>query len=124
MPRHGTLAVVENPDSGPASPPRLDERLFVASALAVLARRRGWVGVAAVTATALSVGYASLQTQQRKWIFQPSPSPMTTPEALATSAQDDGMQSLWIEHTSPSSGRPIRLHALWAPNELPLPHVD
>ena len=29
------------------------------------------------------------------------------------------MQSLWIEHTSPSSGRPIRLHALWAPNDDP-----
>ncbi len=114
---HGTLALVENPASRPVLAPTRDRRLHLATALTALHRRRGWLGAAAIAATALSVGFASLQTQQRKWIFQATASAATTPEALAEAAEEDGMRSVWIDHVSPSSGQPIHLHALWAPND-------
>jgi fermentation-respiration switch protein FrsA (DUF1100 family) len=82
--------------------------------LPVLIRRRGWLALAAVSATALAFGYAGLETQQRKWIFQPSRAPQTTAADLAGAARAGGMESLWIEHVSASTGAPIRLHALWA----------
>lgn len=85
--------------------------------LELLARRRGWLALAAVSATALSVGYASLETQQRKWIFQAARAPDSTHAELEQSARADGMESVWIEHVSPATGRPIRLHALWAGND-------
>jgi fermentation-respiration switch protein FrsA (DUF1100 family) len=85
-----------------------------------LARRRGLIGLGAIAATAVSVGYASLQTQQRRWIFQATPTPTT----LLDPASDGipaarGMSNVWIEHASAVSERPIRLHALWTPNEDP-----
>ena len=80
----------------------------------VLVRRRGWVALVAVSATAISVGYASLEPQQRKWIFQASRAPESTPAELERAARAGGMESLWIEHDSASAGGPIRLHALWA----------
>ena len=82
--------------------------------LQVLIRRRGWLALAAVSATAVSVGYAGLETQQRKWIFQAARAPEATPAELEQAARAGGMESVWIEHLSPTSGRPIRLHALWA----------
>jgi alpha-beta hydrolase superfamily lysophospholipase len=115
--KHGTLARVKDIGSRPTSSTFFDERAFLAGVLAVLARRRGWLGAAAIAVTALTVGYASLQSQQRKWIFQAAPSAAATPEALAATAQEEGMQSVWIDHTSPSSGRLIHLHALWARSE-------
>ncbi len=90
-----------------------------ALALQMLARRRGWLAAFAVTATALSVGAASWGTQQRKWIFQASQAPASTPEALAEAARANDMESVWIEHRSAASGGPIRLHALWAGNDDP-----
>jgi alpha-beta hydrolase superfamily lysophospholipase len=80
----------------------------------LLARRRGWIALAAVSATALSVGYANLESQQRRWIFQASRAPQSTPAELERAARAGGMESLWIEHESASAGVPIRLHALWA----------
>ena len=80
----------------------------------LLVRRRGWIALAAVSATALSVGCASLETQQRKWIFQAARAPESTPAALQEAARSGGMESVWIEHDSPTAGGPIRLHALWA----------
>ena len=62
----------------------------------------------------MSVGYASLETQQRKWIFQAARAPESTPAELEQAARAGGMESVWIEHHSPTTGRPIRLHALWA----------
>ena len=50
--------------------------------LQVLIRRRGWLALAAVSATAVSVGYAGLETQQRKWIFQAARAPEATPAEL------------------------------------------
>ncbi|HEY5321683.1 MAG TPA: alpha/beta fold hydrolase [Caldimonas sp.] len=86
-----------------------------------LARRRGWFALAAISATALSVGYASLETQQRKWIFQAARAPESTPAQLEQAARAGGMESVWIEHLSPTTGRPIRLHGLWAAH--PDPHA-
>ncbi|MDQ6628231.1 MAG: lysophospholipase [Pseudomonadota bacterium] len=118
----GGTALPELPSLQPAgssAPASLGERAFLASALSVLSRRRGWLGAAAVAATALSMGYVSLQTQQRKWIFQSAHSRPSTRDARLETAHDHGMESVWIEHGSASSGRRIRLHALWAPNDDP-----
>ena len=80
----------------------------------LLVRRRGWIALAAVSVTALSVGCASLGTQQRKWIFQAARAPESTPAEVQHAARAGGMESVWIEHDSPTTGGPIRLHALWA----------
>ena len=94
--------------------------LAVATVLASLAKRRGWIGLGAIAATALSVGYASLQTQQRRWIFQATPTPVTSTDLLpAGTSHESGVSHLWIDHESPFSGRPIRLHAVWAAHEDP-----
>jgi len=77
-------------------------------------RRRGWIALVAVSATALAAGYAGLETQQRKWIFQAARAPEATPAELEQAARAGGMESVWIEHVSASADAPIRLHALWA----------
>ncbi|MCE9659425.1 MAG: lysophospholipase [Burkholderiales bacterium] len=91
----------------------------VAPLAQLLARRRGWLALAAVSATALSIGYASLETQQRKWIFQAARAPQSTSAELEQAARAGGMESIWIEHVSSTTGGPIRLHALWAGNDDP-----
>jgi uncharacterized protein len=83
---------------------------------------RGRVGLAAallVAAGGLSAGWASLGTQQRKWIFQATPVPTATVDELARVARAEDMESVWIDHVSASTGRPIRLHALYAANADP-----
>jgi alpha-beta hydrolase superfamily lysophospholipase len=59
-------------------------------------------------------GCATLDEQQRKWIFQPS---------VSTSGWGyyrlDGMQDVWIEHESRLSDKSIKLHALWLPQADP-----
>jgi len=82
-----------------------------------LARRSRWLIAALLATTALGFGWSSLETQQRKWIFQAAQSPPASPAELAQSAAREDMESVWIEHVSPSTGRTIRLHALWAVNE-------
>ena len=64
-------------------------------------------------ALALLAGCATLDEQQRKWIFQPS----TGPGRGGSPA--DGMDDVWIEHVSAISGEPVRLHALWQPHADP-----
>ena len=91
-----------------------------------LSKRSPWlglpprhVGVAAallLAAGGLSAGWVSLGTQQRKWIFQATPIPAASVDELAQVARAEDMESVWIDHVSPSTGRPIRLHALYAPN--------
>jgi uncharacterized protein len=55
----------------------------------------------------LAAGCASLEVQQRKWIFMPS-------QALPRwEGQTQGMDDVWIEHDSRESGTRVRLHALW-----------
>jgi alpha-beta hydrolase superfamily lysophospholipase len=105
------------PSTDPIARPAAGAAL-VAGVLASLVKRRGWIGLGAVAATALSVGYASLQTQQRRWIFQATPTPVTSNDLMPDSGvQQEGVSHLWIEHESPFSGQPIRLHALWAAHE-------
>jgi len=65
----------------------------------------------------LSAGWATLGTQQRKWIFQAMPVPPASADDLAKLARSQEMESVWIEHVSASAGRPIRLHAVYAPND-------
>jgi len=86
--------------------------------LASLARHRRWLALA-VAATALAAGCSGLQTQQRKWIFQATAAPAASPEELARLASQHDMEAAWIEHVSAATGKPIRLHALWAANDNP-----
>lgn len=78
-----------------------------------IAPARRWLAVAAFAALTLG-GCASLDQQQRKWIFQPA---KETWWAGAQAAQ--GMTSTWIDFISSADGEPARLHALWLPNADP-----
>lgn len=61
-----------------------------------------------VATLALLGGCATLDEQQRKWIFQP------TDRSWWGGAQAaQGMQDVWIEFDAPSSGQRVRLHGLW-----------
>jgi alpha-beta hydrolase superfamily lysophospholipase len=79
-------------------------------------RRLTLVAAAVVLFGGLSAGWATLGTQQRKWIFQAMPVPPASSDELSRLARTQDMESVWIEHESPSAGRPIRLHAVYAPN--------
>lgn len=54
-------------------------------------------------------GCATLDEQQRKWVFQPSK------QSWWGASAAEGMQDRWIEFTSVESGEPVLLHALWLP---------
>jgi hypothetical protein len=71
--------------------------------------------VAPLAAVALLAGCAALDERQREWIFQPSD--RTWSGGLAAA---EGMQDIWIDFTAPSTGQPVRLHALW----LAQPNAD
>ena len=64
---------------------------------------------------AFLAGCASLEEQQRKWIFMPSPSPLQ-PQPWSAS---QGMDDVWIDHVSAQTGKPVKLHALWLAGERP-----
>jgi hypothetical protein len=88
--------------------------MWKAGSAPVGARRiRRWALLVGVAALALS-GCAVLDTQQRRWIFQPS---QATWGNAATAAE--GLSDVWIDFQSKQSARPVRLHALWAPHERP-----
>ena len=64
--------------------------------------------VVLLSALALLGGCATLDEQQRKWIFQP------TDRTWWGGAQAaEGMQDVWIEFDAASSGQRVRLHGLW-----------
>ena len=86
---------------------------------ALPSRRIGLAAALLVAAGGLSAGWASLGTQQRKWIFQATPVPSANADELAAVARAEDMDSVWIDHVSPSTGRKIRLHALYAANADP-----
>ena len=65
-------------------------------------------------AISLLAGCASLDAQQRNWIFQPSNASWGTSAELA---QD--MQEVWINFDSAATGQPARLHGLWLPADAP-----
>lgn len=58
----------------------------------------------------LTAGCASLDTQQRRWIFQPAASPWAGGVTAA-----EGMDDVWIDFDSAATGQPARLHGLWHP---------
>ena len=86
-----------------------------------LPSRRAGLAAAAmlVAAGGLSAGWVSLGTQQRRWIFQATPLPAAAVDEIARAAPSEDMENVWIEHRSASTGRPIRLHALYAAHPDP-----
>jgi alpha-beta hydrolase superfamily lysophospholipase len=73
-------------------------------------------GLAAVVLALLALaGCATLDEQQRKWVFQPSKQSWWGGQAAA-----EGMQDVWIEFQSREADAPVRLHGLW----LPQPRAD
>jgi uncharacterized protein len=69
-------------------------------------RKPRWLHAAAAGATALRA-WASLDAQQRRWIFQAR----RNPSSAAAEARDPG--DLWIEFDPPEADAPARLHARW-----------
>lgn len=72
------------------------------------------LALALLAAFALLAGCAALDTQQRRWIFQPQ-----TESWRGGLHAVDGMEDVWIEFTSAETGEPVKLHALWHPNPEP-----
>jgi uncharacterized protein len=73
-----------------------------------------WFVVAALVFASLA-GCATLDTQQRKWIFQPSDRSWWGGAQAA-----DGMDDVWIEFNSAEDKQPVKLHGLWLPHK----HAD
>ena len=73
---------------------------------------RPWrLALAAMLMGALALaGCATLDEQQRKWVFQPSKQSWWGGNAAA-----EGMQDVWIEFQSRETDSAVRLHALWLP---------
>ena len=67
-----------------------------------------WLLRGVVAALAALLGGASLETQQRKLIFQTGTRP---DEASASECVEMGER--WIEFDSVVTGKPVRMHALW-----------
>lgn len=77
-------------------------------------RRRGWAHLFAfLFLAAAAAGCASLDEQQRSWIFQPKQGTWWGGDLVA-----DDVQDVWIDY-APRSGwaaaDPVRLHGLWLP---------
>ena len=64
-------------------------------------------GAVLLAALLLTAGCATLDEQQRRWIFQPGT------RTWAGAAAADGMQDVWIDFDSSATGQPARLHGLW-----------
>jgi hypothetical protein len=80
-----------------------------------MTRRLLRLGLAATVAAALTLaGCATLDEQQRKWVFQPSKDTWWGGLAAA-----EGMQDVWIEFHSAETGSPAKLHGLWLPQPDP-----
>jgi alpha-beta hydrolase superfamily lysophospholipase len=71
--------------------------------------------LSALLVAALAAGCASLELQQRKLIFRPSPAQSQPQPDTRTHGIDD----VWIEHVSSETGKPVKLHALWHPHPDP-----
>ncbi len=70
-----------------------------------------WLALALLSLTVLA-GCVSLDTQQRKWIFQASTTTSTD------DARIDGMDDVWIAYPA-AAGSPVKLHALWVAGPTP-----
>jgi alpha-beta hydrolase superfamily lysophospholipase len=55
-------------------------------------------------------GCATLDEQQRRWIFQPATHSWY-------GASSDGLQDEWITFTPPGTSESVKLHALWLPSD-------
>ena len=76
-------------------------------------RLRRWLLLGSVALLTLA-GCATLDAQQRRWIFQPSD------RSWGNSASaSQGMQDVWIDFQPPSAHAPARLHGLWLPQAHP-----
>ena len=75
-------------------------------------RHRAWL-LALVAAVLALAGCATLDEQQRRWIFQPSAN------AWNGGRGAEGMADVWIEFTSARADAPARLHGLWLPQPDP-----
>ncbi|MBU2287899.1 MAG: lysophospholipase [Gammaproteobacteria bacterium] len=64
--------------------------------------------IASVMAALLAGGCATLDEQQRTWIFQPSDNSWGDSASLSA-----GMEHVWIDFPSRVTGEPSRLHGLW-----------
>src|SRR5688572_9509579 len=68
-------------------------------------------GLAALVALVLMfAGCATLDEQQRRWIFQPATHSWY-------GASPDGLEDEWITFTPLGEAKPVKLHALWLPAE-------
>ncbi len=65
---------------------------------------------------AVLAGCSALDAKQRSWIFQPSDRSWGTSAELAR-----GMESVWIDFDSQTTGRPVKLHSLWLPADASQP---
>jgi alpha-beta hydrolase superfamily lysophospholipase len=74
-------------------------------------RWRWPLAVLAAAVFAGCAGFESLDTQQRKWIFNA--------HSYAAQAADEEPGDVWIEHRSAESGAVVKLHALWLSNDDP-----
>jgi alpha-beta hydrolase superfamily lysophospholipase len=71
--------------------------------------KRGFLFLlAAALVTSLTLGCATLDEQQRSWIFQPSDRAWGGSAELA-----QGMEDVWIGFDSQVTGQPAKLHGLW-----------
>lgn len=70
--------------------------------------RRGAL-LAVVLALLGAAGCSVLDEQQRRWIFQPSK------ESWGGGWAASGMDDVWIDFHSATTGTPVRLHGLWLP---------
>jgi alpha-beta hydrolase superfamily lysophospholipase len=67
-----------------------------------------WLLAAVLAAAGLVAGCATLDEQQRKWIFQPSDRTWWGGAQAA-----EGMSEVWIEFDSQAEERGVKLHGLW-----------
>jgi len=72
-------------------------------------RKAGWLRVLAAGTAAMS-GFASLDVQQRKWIFQ---APRSVANTGVEAPESAGLGEHWIDFDSQETGQPVRLHARW-----------
>jgi alpha-beta hydrolase superfamily lysophospholipase len=73
-------------------------------------RRRWWpFGLLAMMVALVASGCSLLDEQERRWIFNPSK------VSWNGGASAHGLQDVWIDYASKTSGSPVRLHGLWMP---------
>jgi uncharacterized protein len=73
-----------------------------------LRRLTRWFSAAALAFAGLA-GCATLDTQQRKWIFQPSD------RSWGGAQSAEGTKDVWIEFASAEEKQTVKLHGLWLP---------